>query len=477
MNSNLISPEISVSALASLLEDLKQAGSELHSIVLYRDNVKKLSWSLFPHSQEEKREMYSVSKSFTSTAFGVAFDAGLIRPEDKLVRFFPEYRSLWEKDERWQQVTLHHVLTMAPGHSSCVMAGMANAPDAAAAFFSAPLSYAPGERFAYNTGATFMAGEAVRRVTGETVPEILARYVFPAIGIENFTWLNIRDGHCAAGVGLHISCEDLAKLGLLYFNRGMVGSRRILSEEWVEMATKAQIPNSDNGTPDWCAGYGYQFWRNARGGYRADGAFGQGCFVLPQKGIVCAFTSESKDLTAAFDRIQDFLEEPGKHFPEKTTLPEQFSLEEEWTGEPFDSQWRRLNPNPVGLTGLRLLREKDRATLYLGDGQGVQALKVIRGKWVENTLFARELKPSLYTFSDRSQPMEIRLSAAPVSAGEDFLLECRCLNCPHRFLLRVAFPGGKAVLTLESEFDVFSAEKKITEKESLGKAMCREALE
>jgi len=40
-------------------------------------------------------------------------------------------------------------------------------------------------------------------------------------------------------------------------------------------------------------GYGFQFWLNPPGGFRADGAFGQYSMILPKQDAVVAITSES----------------------------------------------------------------------------------------------------------------------------------------------------------------------------------------
>ena len=143
------------------------------------------------------------------------------------------------------------------------------------AFFEAPLSHEPGTFFAYNTAASYLAAELVRRAAGRTVPELLARTVFPALGVEEFSWLTCADGRCQGGTGLQASCDDVAKLALLYLNEGEWAGRRVLPREWVHMAAQPHSVNAGNGTPDWCAGYGYQFWMNRRGGFRGDGAFGR----------------------------------------------------------------------------------------------------------------------------------------------------------------------------------------------------------
>ena len=60
--------------------------------------------------------------------------------------------------------------------------------------------------------------------------------MFPALGVEEFSWLTCADGRCQGGTGLQASCEDVAKLALLYLNEGEWAGRRVLPRDWVHMA-------------------------------------------------------------------------------------------------------------------------------------------------------------------------------------------------------------------------------------------------
>ncbi len=110
------------------------------------------------------------------------------------------------------------------------------------------------------------------------------------------------------GTGLQASCDDVAKLALLYLNEGEWAGHRVLPRDWVHMAAQPHSVNAGNGTPDWCAGYGYQFWMNRRGGFRGDGAFGQLCVVLPENGIAAAVTAECTNMSAELDALWLLLE-------------------------------------------------------------------------------------------------------------------------------------------------------------------------
>src|SRR4029079_13983584 len=78
-------------------------------------------------------------------------------------------------------------------------------------------------------------------------------------------------------------------------------------EEWIDAATGRQTSNGSDPKSDWEQGYGFQFWRCRHGAYRADGAFGQYCLVLPEQDAVIAITSGLKDMQAVLNLIWDRL--------------------------------------------------------------------------------------------------------------------------------------------------------------------------
>lgn len=300
---NFVHASVSHAALAEFGRNARAVGVQLHALEIFEKNECMVRWAVAPYSCGDKREMYSLSKSFTSTAAGVAFGMGKLHPDDRVLDWFPEYASLCSGDARWSRLRVGHVLSMNTGHAACVMPQAAFSQDGVRAFFEAPLSHEPGTFFAYNTAASYLAAELVRRAAGRTVPELLARTVFPALGVEEFSWLTCADGRCQGGTGLQASCDDVAKLALLYLNEGEWAGRRVLPRDWVHMAAQPHSVNAGNGTPDWCAGYGYQFWMNRRGGFRGDGAFGQLCVVLPENGIAAAVTAECTNMSAELDAL------------------------------------------------------------------------------------------------------------------------------------------------------------------------------
>lgn len=59
--------------------------------------------------------------------------------------------------------------------------------------------------------------------------------------------------------------------------------------------------------PDWTQGYGFQFWRCTHNAYRADGAGGQFCVVMPDQDMVVALTAGRANMQAQLDAIWNHL--------------------------------------------------------------------------------------------------------------------------------------------------------------------------
>lgn len=431
-----------------------EAGTQLHAIEIFQQDTCILRWAAKPYSCSDKREVYSLSKSFTSTAVGLAFDKGLLHPDDYISRFFPQQVAA-QSDPRWQRVRLRHLLSMTTGHGSCPMTRMALSPDSVQAFFETPLEYEPGEHFAYSTGASCVLAEIVRRVTGETVPDLLAKEMFAPMQIENIWWETCADGRCQGGTGLKASCDDVAKLGRLYCQRGRWNQRQLLSEEWVKMATAKQASNENNGSKNWCAGYGFQFWQNMEEGFRGDGAFGQLCVVLPEKQLVAVVMAESVNMTAELDVLWELLEQLQESKENLPDLPVEYQPIQTQPAPAWDSGWMQCQENPMGFTCLRLVCQEGSLRLTIGDGQRVQTLCAKEGQWQEQWLWAKQFRPMLYRQMPRTECTQQRLAVSFYKQDATWVLECRMLNTPHRFCWMFTPDAETMDIRIQGAMDVY----------------------
>ncbi|BCJ36018.1 hypothetical protein Athai_35210 [Actinocatenispora thailandica] len=244
--------------------------------------------------------LYSLSKSFTSTALGLALDEGLLRLDDRVVDFFPEYREL-ATDPGTRAMRVRHLASMSSGHTRDTWDEVfeSDPADPVRGFLRLPPDREPGTVFAYNQPATYTLGVILQRLTGTTLAGYLRPRLFEPLGIGAPGWQQDGSGRDLGFVGLFLPTDAIARLGELYLRRGVWRGHRILSEGWVAEATRPQVPTGDE-NPDWAQGYGFQFWMS-RHGYRGDGAFGQFCLVLPEQDAVVAYTGATVEMQAVLD--------------------------------------------------------------------------------------------------------------------------------------------------------------------------------
>jgi CubicO group peptidase (beta-lactamase class C family) len=281
----------------------------LHSLMLLRHGKVAAEGWWKPYGPQHPHVLYSLSKSFTSTAVGLAIAEGKIARESSVASFFPGERPA-KIDDNLAAMQVRHLLMMGTGHDKDTTGAMLGTPggDWVKNFLALPVEHAPGSKFVYNTGATYMLSAIVQKATGQTVLDYLRPRLFEPLGIEKPIWDTCPKGRSTGGFGLNIRTEDIAKFGQLYLQKGMWGGKRLLPAAWIDEASRKHIENGDpKMASDWTQGYGYQFWRCRHGMYRGDGAFGQFCIVLAEKDAVVALTSGTNDLQGVMNAVWEHL--------------------------------------------------------------------------------------------------------------------------------------------------------------------------
>ncbi|WP_321489176.1 serine hydrolase [uncultured Hyphomonas sp.] len=233
---------------------------------------------------------FSVAKSLTSTLVGAAVKDGAIKNLDDPVSDYIDEL----KGSAYDGVTVEQVLTMTsgidwnedysdpasdvaqfdlqevePGRSALAtyMAGLGRA-------------HAAGEVWNYSTGETNLIGVLVSRATGRELASYLSEKIWTPYGMEqDATWLLGHDGHEISGCCIQASVRDFARFGQFMLEGGL----DVLPDGWIAAAT---VKQADIGSPG--EGYGYQWWTWDDGAYQADGIFGQGIFIDPNRNLVIA---------------------------------------------------------------------------------------------------------------------------------------------------------------------------------------------
>ena len=175
---------VSSAALLDFIEAAEARLDALHSFMLVRHGhvVAEGWWA--PYAASEPHQMFSLSKSFTSTAVGLAVAEGKLSVDDPVLKFFPELAPA-EPSANLRAMRVRDLLTMTAGHhEEDIRAFPYNSEEnVVAKFLALPVAHKPGTFFVYNTPASYMLSAIVQKVTGQTVLDYLRPRLFTPLGI------------------------------------------------------------------------------------------------------------------------------------------------------------------------------------------------------------------------------------------------------------------------------------------------------
>lgn len=306
--------------IEAYLGAVKKSGQDLHSIMIVRNGKVITERWLGENAPARPHIMNSVSKTFAATAIGFAVSEGKLKVTDKALSFFVDDYFYASAAPGMEELTIKDLLTMSVGHNPELVREKAKIESAnwAESFFSTPLEEKPGTEFSYNSYATYILSVIIEKVTGEKLINYLYPRLFRPLGIVGARWEESPQGYNTGGWGLYIKTEDMAKLGLLFLQKGKWNGVQLLPESWIEEATASHIPSLPAGVKredlkmkskdsDWLQGYGYQMWRCRHNAYRADGANGQFIIVIPEKNTVVAMTANIGDMQAEINLVWKYI--------------------------------------------------------------------------------------------------------------------------------------------------------------------------
>lgn len=454
--------------ISAFIEATAQHKLELHSLMLLRHGqvIAEGWWS--PYGPDKVHLLYSLSKSFTATAVGLAVAEGRLSLDDPVLKFFPD-KSPAQPGEHLTAMRVHHLLSMGTGHVEDTLERLIETEpeDWVRGFLALPPDQAPGTVFTYNNGATFMLSAIVQAVTGEKLIDYLHPRLLEPLGIRQAYWHENPQGINLGFSDLHITTESIARFGQLYLQQGQWQGRQLLPEGWADLASRSHIVSSspgDEDNTDWAQGYGYQFWRCRHNSYRGDGAFGQFCVVMPEQDAVLAITSAVGDMQAVLDLAWDHLlpamataELPANPAANQTLQATLAALQIDPVKGPRTSPLAELingrtyhfQPEPAiagrgtlpPLTAACLNLQAQPPKLMLESGDERHYLEIGRQHWLSGYT----------TFNPGSEPTPVVTSGA-WTAEDTFTVALRYIETPHCLTLACRFVGE--VLHIDRSWNV-----------------------
>ena len=233
------------------------------SVVVVKDG-----YIVAEHGQTKKVDMtFSVTKSFLSTTVGLAWDRGLISDVHDLASEYDPTQELFASEHN-DSITWDHLLRQTSDWEGTLWGkpDWADRPvgESPQDYPNRP-KYEPGTHYKYNDVRVNLLALLTLHVWRRPLPQVLREHVMDPIGASNTwrwhgyenSWVMI-DGERMQSVsggghwggGMHITARDLARFGYLFLRNGAWDGKRIISEEWIEMAR----------TPGVRKNYGYMNW-------------------------------------------------------------------------------------------------------------------------------------------------------------------------------------------------------------------------
>ncbi len=454
---------VSSQGILAFLQAIETSGHEFHSFMLVRHGrvVAEGWWT--PYRAKANHMLYSLSKSFTSTAVGFAVTEGCLSVEASVTSFFPDDLPA-EVSGNLSALRVKHLLTMSVGQAADSMPSLRDRENWVRAFLARPVVHPPGSRFLYNSGASYMLSAIVQKVSGRKVIDYLRPRLFDPLGIEDMTWETCPRGINTGGWGLGVKTEALAKFGQFYLQEGVWNGRQILPAAWVREATTFKIQQSPAAgvslekarlTSDWVQGYCYQFWRCRHNAFRGDGAFGQYVIVMPEQDAVVAITCETGNMQDELNLVWEHLlpaMQPGPlpadgtaqsllrrklaslalPLPPATPPP---PVAARVSGKRFQTE-----TNPAGVQSVSFHFRSGACLFTLKDAAGEYPLTCGLGKWVEGRSNMPGIPPKI-TVGDL-RPCKVA-ACGEWQDENTFVMTWRFYETPHSDRVACHFDGDK----------------------------------
>lgn len=241
-----------------------------------------------PFCADMPRITNSTCKTVVAIATMFAISDKLIQESDFVLSFFPEYDSMLTP-RAVKNITISHLLSMT-SCSKCNETISVTESNWVKAFLFSDCQEEPGSKFIYNSMNTYMLAAVLTKVTGVSLMDYLKKRFFEPLGINHIKWELCPMGIERGGWGLHISLQDMLKIGLFLANNGTYHNMQLLKPDFVK---KIKTIHVSQDIDKLSTGYGYQIWHLPHGFYMLSGMYGQHVIIDDKHKLVIATNAHS----------------------------------------------------------------------------------------------------------------------------------------------------------------------------------------
>lgn len=265
------------------INDIRNENLDVYGVEIYKKG--KLINS-FGDTKDNIYDIYSATKTILSLAVGIAYDKGLIDLDKSILEYLTHSEiSMVTKSQRnkFQNITIHRLLTMSVN-------GFPFRPEGDSYLkFSLNCKIDNPDKivFNYSNISAYLVGVALTNAIGEDLGKFIEKNIFNPLDISKYKYERCPDGFFYGASKMKLTVNELSKIGLLLYNKGIYKNKRIVSEKYIEKATSVQQKNNQEG-------YGYFIWKY-RNGFSINGKWQQRCFILSENDLVITFLAHIEE--------------------------------------------------------------------------------------------------------------------------------------------------------------------------------------
>lgn len=231
-----------------LITDIIESRGGAQSFLMVR-NDSILYEEYFDQGKKDRPTLvFSMSKSFTATTVAIAIEEGLIKMEDPIQKYIPELKKSVEI------ITIRQLLNMRAGlkqnevlaalYLNSKVVNIMVGRDIEKYIIRKTRSEMPPDiKFHYQSSCILLVAIAVQRAANKPFSQYMEEKLWTPLGMEyDGYWMLDSKGMARSFVGFAATTRDLAKLGRLYLNDGIVNGKRILPEFFVKEVVAIDKP-------------------------------------------------------------------------------------------------------------------------------------------------------------------------------------------------------------------------------------------
>lgn len=285
----------------TVIEGLKNL-PEVFSFVVSEKGTTVIEKYFNGFSDSTLADSRSMQKGILSILTGIAIEKGLLKLNSTLGQYIPlKYNHLL--DEQKRSITVEHFLTMTSG-----LGGLESEfnqwvqkPDEIVDVLERPMRAKPGVLFDYSTPNLHLLTVLFQEATKMTVHDFAKKYLFEPLGILKSEWILFETGY--SGPLIYLQTKDYLKIGEMVMNRGIFQIKKMINTDYVDqMLMKRNTPNGVYATSGLTGDrFGYLWWgldRKDIKGFATIGYGGQYIWVIPEKEVVVAINSKTRNVLA-----------------------------------------------------------------------------------------------------------------------------------------------------------------------------------